>query len=287
MSRSSRSVAFAGRAIEVAFCDSGSRRVVDMLYRHVPAAAETPAHVVFEIEGCEDGYALSVGGEPLYQGLSAAELAKCVMEHSVFHLADKCTSGVLLHAAAVAWEGQGIVIPGVTGAGKSTLAGWLAGSGFDVLTDELACVPLGSRRISGFSRPVSLRHPAVELLAARPGLRDIAEQGTAAFDGLLVPIEALCGRPPPAEAPLSLLAFPRYEPKAALSVRPLSQAEAGLRLMGCNLNARNFPDHGLAEVERIAAAAPAVELVYSSLEGVDAALRGLLGGAAEAADGGG
>lgn len=287
MSRSSRSVAFAGRAIEVAFCDAGSRRVVDMLYRHLPATAEAPAHVVFEIERSEDGYALRISGEQLYRGLTEAELAKCVMEHSVFHLADRCTSGVLLHAAAVAWEGRGIVAPGATGAGKSTLAAWLAGSGFDVLTDELAYVPLGSQRVGGFARPVSLRHPAVEMLAARPGLRRIAKWGTAAFDGVLVPIEALCGRPPPAEVPLSLLAIPRHEAQAALSVRPLSRAEAEMRLMGCNLNARNFPDHGLGEVARIAAAAPAVELVYSSLEGVDAALRELLVGAATAAGAGG
>ncbi|MFN8459220.1 MAG: hypothetical protein U0401_31985 [Anaerolineae bacterium] len=46
-------------------------------------------------------------------------------------------------------------------------------------------------------------------------------------------------------------------------LRPLSQAQAGLALMQCLLNARNLPEHGFPEVTRLIRQVPAYHLGYS------------------------
>jgi len=65
-----------------------------------------------------------------------------------------------------------------------------------------------------------------------------------------------------------LILFPHYAPdaEAEMEVRPLSKAQASLRLMASLVNARNLPDHGLSEVTRLARQAPAYELRYAELD---------------------
>jgi hypothetical protein len=63
-----------------------------------------------------------------------------------------------------------------------------------------------------------------------------------------------------------LILFPHYQPGASLNWRPLTKAQAGLHLMECLVNARNLPDHGFAEVARMAKMAPAYRLEYSRFD---------------------
>lgn len=73
-----------------------------------------------------------------------------------------------------------------------------------------------------------------------------------------------------------LLLFPTYQPGAALRLGRLSPANAGLHLMRCLVNARNLPDHGLADVTRLVQRVPAYTLTYSSLTSVASQVAALL-----------
>lgn len=69
-----------------------------------------------------------------------------------------------LHAAAVARNGAAIIMPGVPGAGKSTLCAALGLNGWRILSDEHAMIPPGSTEIIPLCRPVSLKNESIEIV---------------------------------------------------------------------------------------------------------------------------
>jgi HprK-related kinase A len=71
-----------------------------------------------------------------------------------------------LHAAVVAKENGAIIMPGVPGAGKSTLCAALALSDWRVLSDEHALIPPGSAEVVPLYRPVSLKNESISLIQA-------------------------------------------------------------------------------------------------------------------------
>ncbi len=72
----------------------------------------------------------------------------------------------LLHAAALAWKGAGVVLPGVSGRGKTLLALALAKHGFAFLADDVACLDLVTGDLEPFPRSLNLCASALPLLAS-------------------------------------------------------------------------------------------------------------------------
>lgn len=83
----------------------------------------------------------------------------------------KHAPGLLLHAGAVARDGQAVIFPGESGTGKSTLTAACVRRGFGYLTDEVVAIDLCSSTMTGFARPLMLtRWAAAELgLDVMPG----------------------------------------------------------------------------------------------------------------------
>lgn len=69
-----------------------------------------------------------------------------------------------LHAAVVARNGAAVIMPGVPGAGKSTLCAALGLSGWRVLSDEHAMIPPGSTDVVPLYRPVSLKNESLAVI---------------------------------------------------------------------------------------------------------------------------
>jgi HprK-related kinase A len=69
-----------------------------------------------------------------------------------------------LHAAAVASGDAAIIMPGVPGAGKSTLCAALGLSGWRILSDEHAMIPLKTTEIVPLCRPVSLKNESIDVI---------------------------------------------------------------------------------------------------------------------------
>ncbi len=62
-------------------------------------------------------------------------------------------SGVLLHASGLVYGDAGLVFTGASGTGKSTLAGWFAGAGAGVLSDERMILRRDSDSVRMFGTP--------------------------------------------------------------------------------------------------------------------------------------
>lgn len=71
---------------------------------------------------------------------------------------------LMLHAAVLERNGACIVMPGLPGAGKSTLTAALMLSGWRLLSDELAMIDRDDGGLMALARPVSLKNESIEII---------------------------------------------------------------------------------------------------------------------------
>jgi HprK-related kinase A len=69
-----------------------------------------------------------------------------------------------LHAAAVSRGESAVIMPGIPGAGKSTLCAALGLSGWRILSDEHAMIPPNTTDVVPLCRPVSLKNESIEVI---------------------------------------------------------------------------------------------------------------------------
>jgi hypothetical protein len=164
----SRIVSFAGSTIRIDSDGREAASVVDFLFRDFPALEVPLPHVCLEVRGADgDGVLmLRYGDAVLYQGTSVGALARMLVERAAYHLSDRSVGGLLLHAAAVSHGERCILLPGKTGAGKSTLTAWLVARGYQYLTDELVYIPAGTTTVVPFPRPLNIRAGGLDALGA-------------------------------------------------------------------------------------------------------------------------
>lgn len=156
-----------------------------------------------------------------------------------------------IHAAAIERGGRVAVLPGVPGAGKSTLTAALVHRGWRLLTDELTMVSMRDGGIVPLARPVSLKNESIEIIRKFAGAtfsrptHDTAK-GTVALM-----------RPPPESvariaeaAPAAWVIFPRFEKGAPAILAPRGKAATFLDLAN---NSFNYNVHGRRGFDAIAA----------------------------------
>jgi hypothetical protein len=209
----------------------------------------------------------------LFRSSSESSVTTIFLERVLEHLIRVCTSGILLHAAAVARNGKALVLAGNTGAGKTTLATWLVCRGFEYLTDELLCIDTKAMSVNGFARPLHLKKPGCALFA-----NVIDMGGDAVMESPLgshVSPTRLGARVARSARPCALV-LPAYRAGARFELRPLPKAQAATRLMGCLVNARQRQQHGFDSVSGLMQAVPAFAMTYSDLEEAGAQLETML-----------
>ncbi len=258
-----RAVAFGGLVTHVEANGEAALRVLDFLY---PAADVAPlARAASDLTIASDTagvFDVARGGILLYRGRETGEAARVLQGAVTEWLAAGCASGLAFHAGAVCRRGRALLLPGGTGAGKTTLVAHLVSQGADYLTDELSFVPAGTSTVCGLPRPLNVK------ASGRP----FVPAAAALWDTMGSPVGALL-RPPSGrvngatEMPtLAGVVFPQFEPSASAEMEPMTAAECGLRLLESLLNARNLPEHGFGGVTHLARLVPAWRLRYGTAD---------------------
>lgn len=260
-----RIVSFAGSSVRIDAVGSDAVALTGFLFDGVLAADGPPPHVTLRVAAHGAVRSLHVDDILYCERDSNGSLASALLDQALYHLSDRSTGGLLLHAAAVCRGARTVLLPGESGAGKSSLAAWLTSNGFDYLTDELVFIPSGTFRVIPFVRPLSLKASARQTVAS--DVIDFKALGAASLTSeeasLIQP--AAFGAIGQASTPeLAAIVFPRFSLGAPLRIEPLSKADTGLALMAGLLNARNLPGHGFAEVTRLARAIPGSRLEYGT-----------------------
>jgi hypothetical protein len=145
-----------------------------------------------------------------------------------------------VHAAGVELGGCGVILPGASGAGKTTMAAALVLDGFGYLTDELVALADDATSLVPFPKSLALdgrsRRVLRSMRRGAPGARadhdaDIAH----------LPAETLRSGAPAAECAPRVIAFPQHQPGRPSALHRLSKADALLELL---VHTVNLEDHG-------------------------------------------
>lgn len=253
-------------------------RLVNFLFRDMPPARSAAPHVKLTLlPGAKpDRFELQRNDETLSADCTPGAAVDLLISEAIFHLADRATGGMVIHAAAVAAPAGAVLLPGKSGAGKSTLTAWLLRRGFRYLTDELVYIPAGTRRLHALTRPVHIKHPALPVVHGfTPALKRHESRLVTSPQATLIPHRLLNRRHVANRARLARIVFPEFQRGADFELTRLSPAQAGMALMGCLINARNLAGHGFPEASRVARLAPAWRLVYGAVEQLDERLLSL------------
>ncbi|MDX1522257.1 MAG: hypothetical protein R3264_11555 [Anaerolineae bacterium] len=260
-----RLLAFAGSTVAVTSQGSLAQSMVQFLFNHLPADEAGVSHTTFRLVDDAGAEAVSLHQDEqlLVDGASAVAGAERLLGEVCHQLAVQSRGGLLFHAAAVGKDGWGLMLPGQSGVGKSTLTVWLVTQGFSYLTDELAFIPTGTTTLQAFPRPINLKPVARSVVSQFVDVQAHPQQVWHSRHTTLLLPAALNSDFTFYQPPLHHLVFPHYRPGGEFGLQPLTKAQAGLELMQCLVNARNLPGHGFNEITRLCGQVTAHRLTYS------------------------
>lgn len=245
---------------------------IEMLFGRLVVGDGTPARTVTVAkEG--DRYSIDDETADTVSDLARSDLASFLMDVVIRALITDQSRGVALHAGAVARNGRVVLVAGASGSGKSSLICWLVENGFEYLTDEIVLLEPNDASVVGMPRAVVVKPGSAELIREMQAFRD----ARSALGGTHVMIEPPASSASNGQMPVALIIFPEFSLGEGLSLAGPSAAECGLKLVECNLNARNFRDGGFAALTKLARKAPALSLRYGGFDQLEGTLDTLVG----------
>lgn len=172
--------------------------------------------------------------------------------HAKILTATRAQGRLFVHAGAVSSRGRGIVIPGRSRSGKTTLVAALIAAGAELCSDEFAVLDADGS-LHPFPLPLSIRSTA-----SRP-----AGRFTAA---------SLGARAADTPVPVSLIIVTEYRPGGRWRPRPLSPGHALLALMNNTVAARQSPQVAMAVLRQAVDHAAAIASVRGEARRAAAAI---------------
>lgn len=135
---------------------------------------------------------------------------------------------LVFHAGVVEKGGRAVVIPGMSGHGKSTLSAGLALSGWRYFSDEFALIDLETREVIPYPRPVSLKNESIDVIRQFAPDAVVTEALTGTHKGnvaYIPPREDWIGRMGE-RAPVGAVIFPNYDPDSTPATSVIGAPEA-------------------------------------------------------------
>lgn len=176
-----------------------------------------------------------------------------------------------VHAAVVAWRERGIVLPGLSRSGKSTLALALVLEGARLVSDELLAFDPERTVARAFPRAFKIRDECLDYFPELAGRFVGAGEGRfLPFDALPAPVVAARVRP-------EVLVVPRWSPQASSRPIPLARGEALLALTASALNFGTHRERSLEHLTGLVARATCLRLDWAEPRAAARALLAELG----------
>jgi hypothetical protein len=151
------------------------------------------------------------------------------------YVADMAPDRVFVHAGVVAWQGRGILLPGRSFCGKSTLVVELIRAGAEYYSDEYAVLD-STGSVHPYPRPLSIRQRGVGVTKR--------------------PIHTLGGHAGSNPLPVGLVVMSNFRSNSEWRPQRLSPGLGALALLANTIPARRAPNLVLATLHQIVAGAP-------------------------------
>jgi len=199
----------------------------------------------------------------------ALRLASVSVSHGVMQLVSELNRWAVattvqhyvFHAGAVARQERAILLPGGPFSGKTTVTAGLVQRGFELLSDEVGAIAVGSGHLVGYPRALSIRHDVLPLL----GLQGSGGWSPPDSDSRMFGVGELAGTRAPSGALPALIVVPQFLKGEPTRLEELRPGPAVLALMEASCSQARFKVRGLDLVVDLARRLPCHRLVYSDL----------------------
>lgn len=189
--------------------------------RVVRRAGDVPDYVFDSTPGA---HRLRLLGETLAESRDIRDLLHHLSWHVNTAATRTCTDLLLVHAGAVVTpSGSGVMLPGVSGAGKTSLVAGLVSAGWGYLSDEAGAIDPVTRELCPYPKALSIKPGMFE------GFVDLLDPDQpwpiSSREWLIAP-EALRPDPVADRSAVDLIVFLEHAPDVPMHVTPLSPARS-------------------------------------------------------------
>jgi hypothetical protein len=209
----------------------------DRVVEHLPTGAvqadfaHADASFAFSCRPASELFVLTVDGNDVAGPACLNEILEIFERQVILRVAERAPLHVFVHAGVVSWRGHGIVFPGYSFSGKTTLVAELVRAGAEYYSDEYAIFDQAGRA-EPYPRPLQMRKPD-------------ERQQTA------VPIEELGGKIGLGPLTIDLIVFCTYRPRGLWRPRTISPGRGALELFRYTMSAQYAPDTALTTLQRV------------------------------------
>jgi len=176
--------------------------------------------------GSGTGYRLLTADEIAAEGAELQPVLDRFARDLMVHVADHAPDRVFVHAGVVGWQGQALVLPGTSYAGKTTLVSELVRAGATYYSDEYAVLD-EEGRVHPYPRELQMRQPGG------------TEQSP-------VPVEHLSGTAGTVPLHVSHVVFSQYVEGGVWNPVPVSPGMAALEMLRHAIPVRRTPARVMA-----------------------------------------
>ncbi|MCW8916185.1 MAG: HprK-related kinase A [Magnetovibrio sp.] len=183
----------------------------------------------------------------------------CIANYAHYYL--------MIHAAVLERKGNAIILPGVPGAGKSTLCAGLSLGGWRLFSDEMALIEPQSRQLISNPRPISLKNDSISLIRALSpdavfGMT--IEETTKGTVTHLKSSTSSVQRSAEQSVP-SIIVFPHYTAGASTALAPLTKSRAFMMLCENAFNYSVLGKSGFSTLKAVIDQSDCYQFEYSNL----------------------
>lgn len=209
-------------------------------------------------------YELWYGEERLVSSPHPDEAVAILLWHVNQQVVARSPELIRLHAAAASRGAEAVLLPAPMEHGKTTLVAGLVRDGWQYLTDEVAALEPGTRRLLAYPKPLSLDPGSWPVLAElEPDVP--AEVRPYLPEQWQVPATAIRSTAIAAQAEVVLVVAPRYRPDADLVIEPLEGAEALALLAQSTFALGQHPERDLRGLAAVVRSCPCYRMTYGDL----------------------
>ena len=173
-----------------------------------------------------------------------------------------------IHAAVLEKNNSALILPGLPGSGKSTLCAALALSGWRLLSDEHALVPLGTSSVVPLCRPISLKNESIDIIRSFSSDAVISEVAEETHKGRVAHLKADL-QPHSHDitpVPARLMVFPEYGADSEFSLRTKLNTESFMFAGYHSFNYKVLGERGFETLSTLMSAVDCFDLRYSNLD---------------------